>query len=119
MKVATIRARVLARVRIVRFVDADQPGWVECELLDALGHKHRFIDKVPIFSLEDLDAASPYPRDGVLECELLAEWEAGGRRLARIDTSVPLGIESTEGATVLVVSADQLEREREREGEGN
>jgi hypothetical protein len=27
-------------VQIVRFVDSDFPGWVECELVDAAGKRH-------------------------------------------------------------------------------
>ena len=37
-------------VQIVRFVDECQPGVVACEFVDADGHLHTLIDKVPIFS---------------------------------------------------------------------
>lgn len=51
-------------LQIVRFVDDNQPGWVECVFVDAEERKHTFVDKVPIFSTECLDAASKYPRSG-------------------------------------------------------
>lgn len=40
-------------VQIVRFVDDYQPGIVECQLLDAEGAVHFFIEKVPIVAAED------------------------------------------------------------------
>jgi len=43
------------QVKIIRFVDAAQPGWVECELQDAHGHRHVFVDKIPIFTESTLD----------------------------------------------------------------
>ncbi len=49
-------------VTIVRFVDGCQPGIFACEFLDAKGWGHTLVDKVPIFSVEDLDAESEYPR---------------------------------------------------------
>jgi hypothetical protein len=45
---------------IVRFVDSHQPGWVECEFADAEGRRHALRDKVPIFTVEMLDAASKF-----------------------------------------------------------
>lgn len=95
---------ITLKVQIVRFVDEYQPGWVACELVDALGETHTFVDKVPIFTTEDLDASSPYPRPGRLTCQLVAERSGpGGRRLFEVDTQVPLGIESTRGESRFVV----------------
>jgi hypothetical protein len=52
-------------VQIVRFVDDEpQPGIVACEFIDANGHRHTLIDKVPMCSGERLDANSTYPRVG-------------------------------------------------------
>ena len=41
-------------VQIVRFVDEYQPGIVACEFLDAAGHCHTIIAKVPLVSMKDL-----------------------------------------------------------------
>jgi hypothetical protein len=38
--------------QIVRFVDTHQPGWVECEFVDAEDWRHVLRDKVPIFTAE-------------------------------------------------------------------
>lgn len=93
----------------MRFVDDHQPGWVECEFIDAEGRKHRFVDKVPIFSAEDLDAAGTYPRVGVIAGEVVARWkDAQGRELVRVTTVRPDGVESTEGLSEFVVPAAQL-----------
>src|SRR5262249_22536051 len=86
-------------VQIVRFVDEDQPGWVASEFVDADGKCHTIIDKVPIFTEEDLGATSDYPRRGSAQCEVLAQWrDTRGRELVRITTARPCAIESTEGS---------------------
>ena len=83
--------------QIVRFVDGHQPGWVECEFIDAEDCKHRFVDKVPILSAENLDAASVYPMAGGISCEVVASWkDVQGRELVRVTTARPWGIESTD-----------------------
>jgi hypothetical protein len=46
--------------QIVRFVDSRQPGWVECEFVDVEDRRHTLKDKVPIFTVEMLDAESNY-----------------------------------------------------------
>lgn len=91
-------------IQVVRFVDVTQPGWVECEFVDAAGHLHTLRDKVPIFTNEDLDANSRYPRHGTAACEVLEQWQdSQGRKLVRITTDRPYGIESVEGLTEFVV----------------
>ena len=96
-------------VRIVRLIDADQPGWVACEFVDADGKLHTLIDKVPIFTDEDLHETSSYPRPGSAQCEVLAQWrEASGRDLVRITTARPSIVESTEGLAEFVVLPTQL-----------
>jgi hypothetical protein len=91
-------------VQIVRFVDAHNPGVVECTLIDAEGVTHSFIDKVPIFTNEMLVADSLYPQPGSLGCTILAQWQdSKGRSLMRINT-----IESTEGLSAFVVLSAQL-----------
>jgi hypothetical protein len=87
-------------VEIVRFVDPHQPGVVECSMSDAWDRQHAFIDKVPIFTTEDLTETSSYPRRGVIGCDLLRRWLAPeGREIATIDTNNPSHVESTEGQT--------------------
>jgi len=87
------------KVDIVRFVNASQPGFVDCRLADANGNEHIFIDKVPVVSLEDLDANSDYPRQGIIGCELINE-ENG---LVQISTERPWGIDSTNGKYLFTV----------------
>ena len=93
-------------VQIVRFVDDHFPGWVECELVDAVGRRHTFKDKVPMFTVEDLDAQSKYPTPGIIACEVVDRWrDQSGQELVRISTAEPYGIESTEGLSVFTVSS--------------
>jgi len=62
-------------VQIVRFVGSDFPGWVECELVDAEGRRHILKDKVPLFTVEVLDAGSKYPTPGTVLCEVLERYQ--------------------------------------------
>jgi hypothetical protein len=89
---------------IVRFVDSHQPGWVECEFADAEGRLHVLRDKVPIFTVEMLDADSRYPTMGKIPCEVLETFkDATGRELVRVSTEKPCGIDSAEGLSEFIV----------------
>jgi hypothetical protein len=93
-------------IQVARFVDAAFPGWVECELVDAEGRRHIIKDKVPMSTVEDLDADSRYPVEGCVLCEVLERYQDGeGQELARISTKEPYGIESSEGLTEFTVPA--------------
>ena len=92
-------------VQIVRFVDSDFPGWVECELIDAAGRCHILRDKVPIFTNEVLQANSKYPTPGIAPCEVLQRYQnEAGQEVARISTLRPIEIESAEGLSEFTVS---------------
>lgn len=96
-------------VQIIRFIDSDQPGFVECDFVDANGSQHTLFDKVPIFTAEDLDADSDYPRPGVADCQLLAQWtDEQGRQLARVTTALPFAIESRDGLSEFIILIEQL-----------
>jgi hypothetical protein len=96
-------------VQIDRFVDEHFPGFVECSLIDVSGEKHVFVDKVPIFTVENLTASSQYPRPGVIACVIHREWRAeDGSLLTEVSTLQPWGIESSDGKSSFVVLASQL-----------
>jgi hypothetical protein len=96
-------------VQIVRFIDSDQPGWIECRFEDATGRQHSFIEKVPIVTNENLDADSAYPQPGIVGCEIVKEFrDEKGRRLVCITTSRPWSIETAEGLSEFTVSADLI-----------
>src|SRR3984893_19029029 len=85
-------------VQIVRFVDTNQPGWVECEFVDATGRPHSIIEKIPIVTREDLDADSEYPKPGTVRCEILNRYQDDkGQELVCITTSRPFSVETVEG----------------------
>jgi hypothetical protein len=93
-------------VQIVRFVDSAFPGWVECEFVDAAGCLHVLKDKVPIFTVGDLDADSKYPAPGIVRCEIAERYKnEKGQLLVRVSTIKPDGIESTEGLSEFTVFA--------------
>ncbi len=96
-------------VRILRLKSPDYPGFVECAFSDAAGVEHKFVDKVPVVSLEDLDASSAYPCAGQVACEVEEQWRSDdGQTLARIRTDKPWGIESLTGQSQFVVALGAL-----------
>jgi hypothetical protein len=96
-------------VRIARFVDDNFPGWVECEFVDAEGHQHTIIDKVPTFTTAPLDSNSKYPQGGHIYCTVLTRWtDDYGKDLVRVTTAHPFPVESTAGLTEFVVPAGEL-----------
>src|ERR1700688_4514070 len=93
-------------VQIVRFVDTSFPGWVECELVDVAGRRHILKDKVPTFTVEDLDAESKYPVPGFVACEVVERYQnEKGQQLVRVSTVKPYDVESTEGLSEFTVCA--------------
>jgi len=97
------------RVSISRYADDSFPGWVECRLVDARGCEHVFVEKIPVVTEADLDAASGYPQSGVISCVVLGAAESDdGRRLVRIDLQTPDGVESSAGTSRFDVFPEQL-----------
>jgi hypothetical protein len=95
-------------VQIVRFADSNQPGWVECEFVDAEG-RHSIIEKVPVVTAEDLDAESKYPTPGVVAGEVLERYQnEKGQELAHASTGKPWDIESTKGLSDFTVPASLI-----------
>lgn len=96
-------------VRIVRFVDAHQPGWVACEFVDAENRSHTVVDKVPIFTADDIDQNTKFPLPGIMQCELISQLrDANGRDLVRISTERPSNIASEDGLSEFTVLSSQL-----------
>lgn len=96
-------------VQIVKFEDDSFPGWVRCELLDAEGRKHEFIEKVPVLTIEQFDENSSYPMPCLIACEVLAQWRDDQKReLTRVSTARPWAIESTEGLSEFTVPSSYV-----------
>jgi hypothetical protein len=97
-------------IEVVRYLGNEpQPGTVECELIDALGRTHRFVEKIAVVSGEPLVASSAYPRSETIACEIEERWtDEHGRNLVRVDTERPWGIESTDGMTRFIVLSSQV-----------
>jgi|SRR5215471_17964908 len=96
-------------VRIVKFVDERFPGWVQSEFTDAKGRNHTLIDKVPMFTSENLDESSSYPRDGIARCQILdRSRDDNNHELVLITIDRPDTMESTEGLSEFIVLAEQI-----------
>jgi len=108
------------RVDISRYADDAFPGWVECRLVDALGHEHVFVEKVPVVTNAHLNAASSYPQSGLIACVVLGRSESDdGRQLVHIDVQTPWGIQSLAGRSRFDVFPEQLVEFNPESNEGS
>ena len=73
-----------AKIEITRFVDDAQPGWVEAVLVDAWKQKWTFVQKIPSFTEDYLDAESEYPVEAVMECKIVGGYLDRDERLVAI-----------------------------------
>ena len=89
------------RVQIVRFVEAYQPGIVECQFHDAEGKVHSIIGKLPCFTSANLWFDSEYPQPGEVECRVLGSSAHGAVRITLTE-------ETTDGRSEVVVSESDL-----------
>jgi hypothetical protein len=94
------------RVQIVRFVDAHQPGVIECQFRAADGQMHSIIDKLPIFTDAVLSSDSQYPQPGAVRCQVLGQVSADGA--VRITLVEPDHVQATDGGTQFVVTEAEL-----------
>jgi len=97
------------KIKISNFISNDQPGFVECKLIDAWNKEHTVQDKVPIFTDSYLDEKSNYPQEGVIACELIKQWtDQNGRKIYTITTEKPWAVETIEGLTEFDLLEEQL-----------
>jgi hypothetical protein len=97
------------RISILQYVSDDQPGFVECELIDVTGRAWSFIEKVPVVTTANLHAQSGYPQPDVIACEVLERRRApDGTTVVTIDTERPCGIATVAGETRFEVAAELL-----------
>jgi hypothetical protein len=99
-------------VQIVRWIDDHNPGFVACEFGDAWKRIHTLIDKVPLFTVEDLCASSLLPRPGGIRCTVLERWrelraEEPGE-FVRVYIGYPDNMETTEGLQEFVVQSSNV-----------
>jgi hypothetical protein len=97
------------KVQIVRYVDDQFPGFVECELIDSSGRLHTFLEKGPVVSDEWPGPDDSYPMGGEIRCEILEQLHPpDGRDLLRVTTNQPDSVETKDGITEFVVLSSQV-----------
>lgn len=97
------------KVQIVRYVDHYFPGIVECELVDASGRIHTFVEKGPVVSDQWPGPDDSYPMSGEIRCEILEQWHSpDGRDLLRVTTEQPDSVETKDGVAEFVVLSSQV-----------
>ena len=95
---------VECKVKIVEEFDLDQfPGWCKAILTDANGVEHTFVDKLPVFGLEEEEVRS-LPVEKLIAVEVIRDLGD----VVEIDTSVPYGLETEDGKNRFVVPKDSI-----------
>ena len=95
---------VECKVNIVEAFDLDQfPGWCKAILTDANGVRHAFVDKLPVFGLEEAEVRS-LPVEKFIAVEVVRDLG----NVVEIDTSVPNGLEAEDGNSRLVVTKEGI-----------
>ena len=94
---------------VVRWIaDEPQPGLVEAELVDAAGRRWIFVDKAPVFCDADVSAASAWPMEGTIRCQVLStDVDEHAHEVVIIDTAKPDGLDSG-GVTTFSVAVASL-----------
>lgn len=93
------------RAEATRWVDDNQPGWVEVVLDDADGNRWVVVEKVPVLGDETLTRHNTYPRTTLVPCEAQPESADG-----RVAVTLLHGIEAQGGKTTFVVDASSVVR---------
>ncbi len=96
------------KVQITRFVDAGQPGFVECQFVDAHNQTWTFIEKLPIVTTVDLWSDSPYPQPGVIDCEVVKRFKDAVGEIVAVTTEKPWHVESIDGETQFEIRPELL-----------
>ncbi len=91
---------------IIGIADESQPGFVECKFQDADGAAHRFIEKVPVVTRQNVSHESIFPILDSLRCvEEGMEQDSKGRSVSIIDIARPWGIKTSDGTIFRVFTS--------------
>ena len=97
------------KIEITKFIDSHQPGFVECRLFDAWNNEFTFRDKVPIFTSEDLNEKSNYPKPGIIACFKIKESiDESNQKIITVNTIKPWDVESLDGIQEFEIFENQL-----------
>ena len=96
------------RCELIRWVsDEPQPGVVEVRLVDASGEEWAFIDKIAIFTADNVSSTTTLPVPAAIRCELLATRQDDlGREV--VDVQLKDRVETADGVSRLTVQRADL-----------
>lgn len=97
------------KIEITKFIDHHQPGFVEARLFDVWSREYIFQEKLPIFTSDDLDNESDYPKPGVIACIKVKEfYDNTNCKIIVIDTNEIWGVQSLDERREFEVLENQL-----------
>jgi hypothetical protein len=97
------------RAKITRWVDDQQPGFVECRFTDRFDREWTLVEKLPVVTDLNLRSDSQFPQPAFIACEIVSQGQdEAGRETADISTEKPWAIEALDGTTSFQMFASQL-----------
>jgi hypothetical protein len=98
------------KAEILRWVEDDPPGFVECGFIDCHGREWRFVVKLPYVSADPaVDSASNFPLPCFIECEIVRRRTgSNASAIVEVDTERPHHICSAEDVMRFEVFEHQL-----------
>jgi hypothetical protein len=98
---------VFLRCEAVAWVDQNWPGWIRVRLIDATGRSWYFVDKVPIFHMNDSAGAIDFPAAAFIRCRIIGE---DSNDVISVSTAAPDFVEAEDGTTEFGVPRKRIER---------
>lgn len=97
----------LLRCEAIAWIDEDWPRRVRVRLVDADGRTWFFVDKVPIFFVDDgISPGASLPRPAFVRCCVVGQQEDQ----VLVVSTLPDHVEAEDGTTQFRVRPNQLER---------
>jgi hypothetical protein len=93
------------KVEIIKYINEEPfPGIVKCKFKDAFGKEWEFIDKISIFSTENITIKTKLPINGFICGKIINE----ENDIVCFCTIEPYFIKSIEGETIFYLKKDQI-----------
>ena len=96
------------KIMITRFVDFHQPDIIEFSFTDYKNQIHKFIDKIPIITNQELDENSEYPIEECILIDILNKEDENEEVLYSFRFKESYGLESTNGESIFKIGKEQI-----------
>ena len=96
------------KITMLEFIDKDQSGLVNCELIDCKEKKWSFQGKPAMFTKEKINTETKFPQTGMLPCKIETKrLDSNGKLILLINTA-RWKVETIEGGGYFEVYENQM-----------